>query len=476
MKRISLAAAGFTVSCLLAACGGGAETGTSVSQTADSHSDAAQADLRREAQAQARPRPEQFTAGPREVNDTIVWQQTETTVGNTTQQRSYGDRTTAVEADGSFSFNRGTPAGVTFERYRANADGNRLSREYVNNGNLCTYDPNRNFVSYPLHVGKVWASQWNYACALGYRESANQLSAVTGRESITIAAGTFDALRIGYVTLYTRSNDANLHNGATGEAAYLVESTCWWATAVQRIVKCTYKNTYFGATPPPAGYLKTYALEASFIGKVYFPDASRQAGQSSRWTETDTQLGGNVINRVYTQTITAVSPDGSYNLDRIEANGFISERYLNDRAGNRVTRFISSTSNACAFTPRRDYLSFPLYVGKSWTSGWTYGCALGYRETAAHTARVEALEPVTTAAGTFNALRVSFQTVITDSNDFQLENGAAGQATYRNDGNCWWDVDGQRLVKCDIASAFTGTAPATYRQRYVTELAAVLQP
>ncbi|MBL0727702.1 hypothetical protein [Piscinibacter sp. HJYY11] len=475
MKRISLAAAGFTLSCLLAACGGGSDTDTSVAQAADTRSDSAQADLRREAQAQARPRPEQFTAGPREVNDTIVWQQQETTVGGTTQQRSYGDRITAVEADGSFSFNRGTPGGVTFERYRANADGNRLSREYVNNGNHCTYDPNRNFVSYPLYVGKVWASQWNYNCSLGYKERATQLSAVTGRESITIQAGTFDALRIGYVTLYTKSNDVNLQNGANGEAAYLVESTCWWATSVKRIVKCTYKNTYFGTTPP-AGYLADYALEASYIGKVYFPDASRQVGQSSRWTETDTQLGGNVINRHYTQTITAVNPDGSYNVDRAEANGFISERILNDRGGNRLNRFIVQTNNPCTWAPRRDYLSFPLYVGKTWTSGWNYSCALGYREDAAHTARVEALEPVTTAAGTFNALRVSFQTVLTNSNDFQLQNGPAGQATYRNDGTCWWDVDGQRIVKCDIANTFEGPAPATYRQRYVTELAAVLVP
>lgn len=475
MKRISLAAAGFTLSCLLAACGGGSDTDTSVAQSADTRSDSAQADLRREAQAQARPRPEQFTAGTREVNDTIVWQQTETTVGGTEQSRTYADRISAVAPDGSFNFNRATTAGTTFERYTANADGNRTSRTIVANGNHCTYDPNRNFVSYPLHVGKVWASQWNHECTAGYKEKATQLSAVTGRETITIQAGSFDALRIGYVTLYTKSNDVNLQNGANGEAAYLVESTCWWATSVKRIVKCTYKNTFFGTTPP-ASYLKTYALEATFIDKVYVADRQREVGQSSLWSETDHQVGGNVLTRTYTQTINAVNADGSYGIDRREANGFLSERYVNDRGGNRLSRFIVPTNNPCTWAPRRDYLSFPLFVGKTWTSGWNYSCGAGYREDAAHTARVEALEPVTTAAGTFNALRVSFQTVLTNSNDFQLQNGPAGQATYRNDGTCWWDVDGQRIVKCDIANTFEGPAPATYRQRYVTELAAVLAP
>lgn len=475
MNRLTLAAAGLTLSCLLAACGGGGEDASpAASSEALTQTETAQSALRMTAQAQRRIAPEQFTRGVREVHDTVVWQQTETTVADVTAQRTYSDRITAINDDASFAFERRSGTGAVFERYQSNPDGNRLSRDIVANGNHCTYNPNRNFVSYPLYVGKVWASTWDYNCSLGYQETAHQLAAVTGRETINIPAGSYDALRIGYVTLFNNSNDINLEGGSTGQAAYLQEATCWWATEVHRIVKCTYKNTFFGATPP-ASYLKEYTLEASFVGKQYYPGAHR-VGQSSLWTDTDTYVSGASASRTYTQTVTAVNANGSYGVDRTESNGYISERYLNDFSGNRLTRFISSSANNCAYTPRRDYLRFPLYVGKTWNSTWHYGCALGYQEDATHSAQVEALEQITTAGGTHNALRVRFQTVLTNSNDFQLENGSIGQASYAHDGVCWWSVDTQRLVKCDLGISYTGPAPAHYRQRYVTEAAGVLVP
>lgn len=478
MNRMSLAAAGWTLSCLLAACGGGADTPSSsaqeAAQAANARTEAAQSLLRREAQAApTREQAEQFTPGLREIDDSVVWQQAELTVADVAQQRSYADVVTAVDADGNFTFERRTATGVAFERYQSNADGNRLSRDILGNGNHCTYDPNRNFVSFPLHVGKVWGSQWNYSCTLGYRETANQLAAVTARETITVPAGSYDALRIRYATLFTRSNDVNLQNGSTGEAIYLQEATCWWATSVKRIVKCSYGNTFFGSTPP-AGYLKSYTLEASHVGKQQYLPQARQVGQSSRWLDTDTLVNGTLVTRTSVQTVTAVEPDGRYTVDRVEANGWMSERYQHDLGGNRLTRFIASSNNNCAYTPRRDYLDFPLYLGKTWNSTWHYGCALGYQEDASHSATVEALETVTTAAGPYKALRIRFQTVLSNSNDFQLENGSIGQATYTNNGVCWWAVEAKRIVKCEIDNTYNGAVPGTYRQRIVTEVAATL--
>jgi hypothetical protein len=468
MKRIHLAATGWALSCLLAACGGGNST-DNATPDATTQSQTAQDTLREQAQAARRPAPEQFTRRLREVDETIVWQQTETTVANTTAQRSYTDHVTAVNADGSYAFERLVGAAAPFERYTSDADGNRLGRDVLNNGNHCSYNPGRNFVNFPLYVGKTWLTGWTQNCTLGYTETVTQLAAVTARETITTTAGSFDALRLGYVAVITKSNDANLQNGSTGEAMYLQESTCWWATDVKRIVKCSYKNTYFGTTPP-ASYLKSYTFEASFIGKQYFPGAKR-VGSSSGWSETDTLVNGNVLSRNYTQTVTAVNADGSYGIDRIETSGVLGERYVNDRSGNRMLRFIASTNNNCAYEPRREYLNFPLYVGKSWAANWHYGCAIGYREDAAHTARVEALETITVGAGSFEALRISFHTSLTNSNDFQLQGGATGQGAYAHDGVCWWSPQLRGLIKCTFDGSFVGPVPATYRQRYATEMA-----
>jgi hypothetical protein len=187
----------------------------------------------------------------------------------------------------------------------------------------------------------------------------------------------------------------------------------------------------------------------------------------------DTLVNGSSIARNYTLTVTAVNPDGSYGLDRIETSGALGERYVNDRGGNRVVRFIASTNNNCTYAPKREYVNFPLYVGKTWAANWHYGCALGYREDAAHTARVEALETITVGAGTFEALRINFHTSLTNSNDFQLVGGSAGQGAYAHDGVCWWSTQLKSLVRCEFDGSFVGPVPTTFRQRYVTEMSAL---
>ncbi len=472
MTRIHLAASGLLLSCLLAACGGGSTD--TPAQDATAQTETAQASVTRQAQAARRPTPEQFTGRLREVDETLVWQQTETTVGNTNAARTYSDHVTAVNADGSFAFERFNGAGSVFERYTSDTHGSRLSRDVVANGNRCSFNPGRNFVSFPLYVGKVWLSNWTQACTLGYQETVNQLTAVTGRETIAIAAGSYDALRLNYVTLISKSNDANLQNGSTGEAAYLQEATCWWATDVKRIVKCSYKNTYFG-TPPPASYLKSYTFEASFVGKQYFPGAKR-VGENQAWAETNTLVDGTTLTRNHNRIVRTLNADGSYSADYVAVGGALLESYIFDKDDNRLQRYTAFNANTCTYSPRRNFFDFPLYVGKSWSTDWLYNCSLGYRENAAHTAQVQALESVTVDAGTFDALRIHFQTQFTNSNDAGLPNGPSGLATYSQEGTCWWAPALKRLIKCDIDSDFGATAPASYRKRYAMSMTSFVVP
>ncbi|MBC7957253.1 MAG: hypothetical protein H7Y33_15440 [Cytophagales bacterium] len=473
MKRIHLAASGLVLSCLLTACGGNSST-DNPTPDATAQTETAQDAVRMQAQAARRPAPEQFTGRLREVDETLVWQQTEMTVGNTTAQRTYSDHVTAVNADGSFAFERFNGAGSVFERYTSDTNGSRLSRDVVANGNRCSFNPGRNFVSFPLYVGKVWLSNWTQACTLGYQETVNQLTAVTGRETIAIAAGSYDALRLNYVTLITKSNDANLQNGSTGEASYLQEATCWWATDIKRIVKCSYKNTYFGSTPP-ASYLKSYSFEASFVGKQYFAGTKR-VGQNNAWAETNTLVDGTPQTRNYHQIVRTLNADGGYGADYVDLGGALLESYTFDKDDNRLRRFTAFNSNTCTYSPRRNFFDFPLYVGKSWSTDWLYNCSSGYHENATHTAQVQAMESVTVGAGTFDALRIQYQTQFTNSNDAGLLNGVSGSATYSQEGTCWWAPTLKRMIKCDIDSNFGATAPASYRKRYAMSMTAIVVP
>lgn len=182
---------------------------------------------------------------------------------NSQEGVSYTNTVVAINADASYSV-AGSVNGAVTSTVNNTATGARVSRNFVLNSggtNPCTYTPPRAFFDYPLYVGKSYASTWNYQCAAGYRESGSLRGEVVGFESITVPAGTFDALRINVTIDYTNSNDGNLTGGATGAAAYRVASVCWWGVAAGRFLGCDETYTYTGIAPP--NYLKTVTYRLS---------------------------------------------------------------------------------------------------------------------------------------------------------------------------------------------------------------------
>ncbi|MCD9230274.1 hypothetical protein LPV64_15525, partial [Ralstonia pseudosolanacearum] len=150
---------------------------------------------------------------------------------------------------------------VAVERYSSDADGNRLTRTYLNNGNVCTYAPKRDMLNFPLSVGKTWTTTWQYSCAAGYREFATLNAAVEALEVLAIPAGTFNALRIHYALAITNSNDSQLPGGSTGSAAYNQDYRCWWDVDGGRIVKCDFTYTYPAGAP--SNFTKTFSQVAT---------------------------------------------------------------------------------------------------------------------------------------------------------------------------------------------------------------------
>ncbi|ANH72787.1 putative lipoprotein [Ralstonia insidiosa] len=230
---------------------------------------------------------------------------------------------------------------------------------------------------------------------------------------------------------------------------------------------------------PPGGTFTvtaTSAKDASKSVKVtvtvtpheYTSGAPQTAGRVTTWTETTARLSGGapeVHERV--NTTTNVDSTTGYATMPSTVDGVADETYTQDADGNRIKRKRTDGS-ICTYTPKRTLVSFPLSVNKSWTSAWMYSCDTGYQETVNATSTVEAYEPVTIASGTFNALRIHHVQSITKSTDGNLPSG-----TYGIDMRCWWDVAGQRTVKCDQTYTYKDTAPANYVKTFSQDLKSV---
>ncbi|ALM85394.1 hypothetical protein ASB57_22630 [Bordetella sp. N] len=198
--------------------------------------------------------PQQYTPKDAVLGARSTYTVADNYVNGTTKQSSYTRETTVVNPDGSYTSSSFNSANVVTDTYTANAEGNRLTRTYVSgdpgsNGNLCTYTPSREWLNFPIYVGKTWSSTWQYACAFGYKETANLNATVLNAESVTVPAGVFNALRVQFNTALTDSNDSALTNGTTGTAKYNIATIAWYVPTLGQYVKFERTYTYTGAQP-----------------------------------------------------------------------------------------------------------------------------------------------------------------------------------------------------------------------------------
>lgn len=185
-------------------------------------------------------------------------------------------------------------------------------------------------------------------------------------------------------------------------------------------------------------------------------------GQTSNWANSDVYVGAATQDTTYSRLITSVAADGSDTVDQLNANAVVTDHFANAPGGNRLSRTYAANNNLCTYAPVREYTSFPLYLGKSWTPAWQYSCAAGYHETATGTAVAEAWESVTVPAGTFDAVRVRIQVQLSNSNDTNLLNGNTGQASYSLAILNWYAPSKGTVVKSQTTYTYNGPAPASY--------------
>lgn len=185
--------------------------------------------------------PQRYTSKPYKVGEVATLAETHQFIGGSSYVENIAYTIAAVNNGQATVTSVNTANNAQDTSYLQDQDRNRLTRTYAN-GNVCTYSPKRLYYDMPLYVGKPLSGAWTYACQAGYTEKATMTGTVEGFETVTTPAGTFDTLRLAFTVNYTNSNDVQLPNGNTGNAAYKETILGWWSTEQGRIVK--WQSTY----------------------------------------------------------------------------------------------------------------------------------------------------------------------------------------------------------------------------------------
>ncbi len=183
---------------------------------------------------------------------------------NNTINETITQTVTAVNADGSYVYTsedpthnsvtvNGTTYSIPTEMVNVNNSGQDSSYSFVaSNGSTvtCTYNPHGNGPNYPLAVGNTWSEQYTLTCGSAAAIMFSQSGTVTDLESVTVPAGTFQALRLDSTVMWTTAGGTTITQSLT----------TWRDVVTQLTVKRTVSSAYSG-TLPTNGYAMSTTLE-----------------------------------------------------------------------------------------------------------------------------------------------------------------------------------------------------------------------
>lgn len=241
--------------------------------------------------------PSAYTLTKQTVKDfqsyNVTWQPT----GGASKNKQYWDTyvTTTVNADGSYTRAEVDNAGSDRTYIDFTADG---ARKNVDRGCNYVFTPAYARIPGTLAVGQTWEVNSLRTCVDDSKENTaiNAKGSVVAIESITVAAGTFNAIK----TIGTRSSTSK-----TGGAVN--EETCWRDTISGLELKCnvTTTTTSTGATTSVTKQTSTtelggYAQAATGRQKL---NVERFAGKWEVWF-TGTADGGCSVNILASGAVT----------------------------------------------------------------------------------------------------------------------------------------------------------------------------
>ncbi|MFZ2987244.1 hypothetical protein [Ideonella sp.] len=227
---------------------------------------------------------------------------------------------------------------------------------------------------------------------------------------------------------------------------------------------------------PASGGSEPALIKVTVAPQVYTSTILRSAGEFSRFETTSVAVDGTSQTQTYTSTVKSVVADGSsYTAETSNGSSAVTSLTA-DINGNLLSQTRLSDSRSCTYSPTRELLSFPLFVGKTATAQWTSSCSDGVSESASATSNVQGVETVTIGATSVQALRVRIDVTVTGSNDPKLEGGSSGTASYSQVWFCKWAIGLQRPMFCSRETTYVGTAPDGYPKTYSETMSQYSKP
>jgi hypothetical protein len=183
-------------------------------------------------------------------------------VGNTIVE-TYSQTVTTVNSDGSYVvlqedttgnaiIEDGTTYTIPTETINVNNSGQQTMYSFTNTSGateVCTYSPHGPSPDFPITVGQTWTLQYTLTCGSAAAVSHTQTGTVVDVESVTVPAGTYNALKL-------QSTDTSTNAKGTT----ITQTTTNWRDVVTGFsVQRTSTRAYSG-TLPTTGYAVSISL------------------------------------------------------------------------------------------------------------------------------------------------------------------------------------------------------------------------
>lgn len=229
------------------------------------------------------------------------------------------------------------------------------------------------------------------------------------------------------------------------EPRYLSATLSSWtgATAVMEITNGT-----------AAGEVITVTFQ---VDLAEFQPVTAQVGDAFYWQSVDDNGTGDVTIRNRRETVVDVAADGSWSqtVDSLANGGYYHDRTTYFDAEDSEVGFVIE-GLTCSYEPPDAKVSFPLFVGKTWSNDTSFDGCQGdnYEWEQIETRTVQGHERISVPAGEFDTLRIHGEAQVTI---YDMEERHATRSE-----TCWWAVTLGRFVKCEWAWTYLDAPDTVY--------------
>ena len=199
--------------------------------------------------------------------------------------------------------------------------------------------------------------------------------------------------------------------------------------------------------------------------------ASAKVGDWYKYSGTSTLQDDSQAPFNFLRQVTGVASDGSHTVYHYDDNNnHIQTRNSNPQG--QLLSFLNTTVGAvpCNMTPATALITYPLFIGKTWTASWSHDCGTGpgYHEDNSVTASVDGYEYLVIAGSHFHTYKITRVQTITNSTGADFATSPSKGLVINE--TCWVDVKISKPVRCTSTWTYDTTMPNHYPKSQTYEL------